>query len=105
MSPPEYLFPKVGRSRHTGTGWVGDAVPQEVFRILEEVHISPLYVSSNLSRELAIAVAFAASSGWISNILPSGREYSRLWRITTEGLTVLRAHHMDATSDSTRKPT
>jgi hypothetical protein len=79
-----------GRSRpFAGAGYIG-AIPEQVWEVLEKAWEEPLYVSSNFAREQAISIAFAASMGWLSNIEPSGRTYSRKWHLTAEGLIAIR---------------
>lgn len=79
----------VGRSRTVaGVGYLGD-IPEEVWGVLTEAWSAPIYLASNYAREHLVAVAFAASMGWLSNIAPDGKSYSRQWHITKEGLTAL----------------
>lgn len=59
--------------------------------VLSAAWETPFHISSNAAREAAIPVAFAASMGWLSNINPEGKSYSRKWHVTQEGLVALRA--------------
>lgn len=79
----------VGRSRTVaGVGYLGN-IPDEVWEVLHKAWSAPIYLASNYAREHSPAVAFAASMGWLSNIAPDGKSYSRQWHITKEGLTAL----------------
>lgn len=80
---------KINRSRATpGVGYIGD-IPEEVWEALEKVWTRPTHISSDYARGHAIEIAILASLGWISNIAPDGRSFSRQWCITSQGLTAL----------------
>lgn len=80
----------LARSRQVpGTGYLGQ-YPEEALEVLQYAWSHPFSASSNYARSNSIAVAFAASLGWISNIAPDGRTFSRHWHVTAEGLLVLR---------------
>ena len=80
----------LARSRQVvGSGYIGE-YPEEALGVLTYAWGNPFSISSNYARCNAIAVAFAASMGWLSNIAPDGRSFSRLWHVTAEGLLVLR---------------
>lgn len=80
----------VARSRAaSGTGYLG-AIPKEVWEVLDRAWSAPISLASNYARKHDLAVAFAASIGWISTISPDGRSYSRRWHVTMEGLVALR---------------
>lgn len=82
----------LARSRAVaGVGYTG-RIPEDVWVVLERAWSEPIYASGNFARTQAIAVAFAASMGWISTIAPSGREYRRTWHITAEGLVAIRSN-------------
>lgn len=72
-----------------GVGYLGP-IPEDVWTLLEIAWETPIAVSSNLAREHAPLIAFAASLGWLSTIQPNGQAFSRLWRITSEGLVAFR---------------
>lgn len=58
--------------------------------IVEEAWERPFHLASDLARAAAREVAFAASMGWIGNIHPDGRSFSRKWHLTPEGAMALR---------------
>ena len=72
-----------------GVGYFGP-VPVTVWEVLEQAWEHPFSVASNLAREQAVAVSFAASMGWLSTISPTGATFTRLWHITPEGEITLR---------------
>lgn len=79
----------LGRSRAThGTGYFGP-LHDDLWLVAERAWVEPFSISSNFARQYAIAVATAASLGWITNIAPDGRHLSRSWHVTFEGLTAL----------------
>lgn len=61
-----------------------------MWELLDRAWEHPIAVSSNIAREFALEVAFAASMGWLSNLQPSGTSYTRAWHITAEGELALR---------------
>lgn len=74
-----------GRSRAVaGIGYLGP-IPDQVWGVLIKAWEAPIYLASNYAREQAVAVAFAASMGWLTTIYPDGRSFSRQWHITKEG--------------------
>lgn len=78
-----------GRSRAVaGIGYLGP-IPSQVWEVLTKAWEAPIFLASNYARELATAVSFAASMGWLSTISPDGKSYSRQWHITKEGLLAL----------------
>lgn len=82
--------PNVTRSRpNPGVGYLGE-ISEEVWDVVEKAWAMPFFISSNFARGLAIETAFAASLGWISNITPDGKGFSRQWHITMEGMVALR---------------
>lgn len=88
MKPPSK--PNIGRSRHTaGVGYLG-SIPEEVWDVVERAWARPFTISSDYARSNALAVAFAASLGYITNITPSGKDLSRSWHVSLEGTIALR---------------
>lgn len=80
----------LGRSRLTpGRGYRG-TIPKGVVQVLAWAWENPIAVQSDYARANSTDVAFAASMGWLSTISPDGHSYSKLWRITAEGLITLR---------------
>lgn len=81
----------LARSRQVaGTGFLGE-YPPEAVEVIRYSWEGPFHISSNYARSHSIAVAFAASMGWISNIAPDGVTISRQWHPTAEGLFALRS--------------
>lgn len=80
----------MARSRAaSGTGYLG-AIPAQVWDVVEQAWGQPFHLSSNYARQHTLAVAFAASMGWISNITPDGTGYRGQWHVTMEGLVAFR---------------
>lgn len=80
-----------GRSRTTaGSGFAGP-IPEEIWEVVERAWYQPFRISSNYARQNAIAVAFSASLGWITNITLDGKELSRQWHVTLEGAAALKS--------------
>lgn len=74
-----------GRSRAVaGVGYLGP-IPADVWAVLHRAWEAPIYLASNYAREQSVAVAFAASMGWLTTIGPDGLSYYRQWHITMEG--------------------
>lgn len=63
--------------------------PPQLWLVLSLAHERFISVQSDWARALAPEVALAASLGWLSNIDPSGHQYTKQWRITPAGLTAL----------------
>lgn len=61
-----------------------------MWEILSYAWDGPFFISSNFARENTIPIALAASLGWLSNIQPDGRAFSRKWHLTAEGLYAVR---------------
>ena len=79
----------VGRSRPAaGTGYLGP-IPESVWEVLRTAWQAPIWIAGNYARAMSPDVAFAASMGWLSNIMPDGLAFSRQWHITKEGLMAL----------------
>lgn len=82
--------PRLGRSRpFAGNGYLG-TIPNDVWGVLSQAWEEPFHISGNFAREFSIPTAFAASMGWLTNISPAGRSYSRKWHLTPEGQLALR---------------
>jgi len=73
-----------------GSGIKGNP-PDTIWPVLFRAWEHPFSVSSNFARENALAVATAASLGWISNIRPDGLELSRKYHLTLAGAAVLQS--------------
>lgn len=83
------MTPKPSRSRPPiGVGYVGP-LPDQIWEVVATAYATPLAVSGNYAREHAVFVALAASLGWITNVAPDGRAYSRTWSVTHEGILAL----------------
>lgn len=75
-------------------GYIGP-VPPLVWALLHGVWNFGLGVQANTARMDADLVALAASAGWISTVDPSGKTYSRVWRITAHGIQALQRNVKD----------
>lgn len=64
-------------------------VPEEAWDVVERAWTRPFSISSDFARANAIAVAIAASLGWITTITLDGRNFSRSWHVTVSGTLAL----------------
>lgn len=82
----------VGRSKNPGgVGYVGPVSPDALQVIATAWAMGGFSVSSNYARQYSAEVALAASCGWISTVALDGLTHDRTWRITFEGLSLLRS--------------
>ena len=78
-------------NRPTAGSGLRGVPPDSIWDAVERAWSLPFSVSSNYARENALAVATAASLGWISNITLDGKDLTRRWHITVAGTAALQS--------------